>query len=1404
MSKTRWLLFIPALSLTLASQSVSPDLVAASPEPANLGIFDATADWGTAESPPMAGDVKVPGRVDVSVEAGAVVYDLYGNGGSPILSPEGNNRNPLSEEGFFVYTHKGGSWSLTAQVISDSTEIATGHFFGPMVRAEPRSATSEFYWPLCYDYATGIPGWDGLMKRSHGRNRYAESSWLHSFTNGHIRLTRIASKNGCFSEYSRDGENWLFDELHRVDLGSSPAYGLAISSGADTEELACRRFQNVKLEPAITTAFRHFNRQSFTPGEPFRVTLEVINSHQESRPITLVENLPDGWTAKEIGSDGAFEKQTITWALDVKPGTTTIHYVALSPDRTDITPSFDGTIGTIPIFGETSPILVSDRIAGQPVLHGRFWNSNHGLKETSCENLRFGPSGTVWVTHRNRFASGFDGFAFTQCPLTEAYCGVIETPSKLIWTQYMRSIDFFAPGSSWYIDEGRIAGFQAYDPGVADPIANRAIHVLEPFLTRHPGQYRSAAFDGDQIVVCFRDELLAYDIKTREITSLKDVKNTRLGFFYFTYIASNGNFWVIGREGIATIERVGGRFQPDSVWTEYSVDPSLPDHYWNQPREDVDGGLLFTAINRGDVKNQAIVRFKDGKWTKIYSYECPTNTTNKPFYSDRAFPFACLDAHGNVWIQHYASDSTVSPMAITRVNPNSKTVHPQRDELMGNINSLDATRERTIWIASTEGLLRFAPCTWQSPSNVSGVNNRILTIGQSPDGRMWFVTLEHLISFNGSDWSIHRTPKDISPLASTLAFLANGDLVLCGTKKWGSENSAVGLMHFDVKMKAFSFHNAPEKGYFFNAINTTSHRPIVFAQSCIEDFFHTRVAGQHVNELLEFVKYPLAFDGEDDQFHSIAYAGEDECWLSRDDTLYHYKEGQYGSFTKEAGFDVDYPKCLLSRQKGKVWIGCDQGIFEFDGERTTPVTTELGLVRDMIEAKDGSVWAASRSGVFRYLDGSWHKNDAEDGLPHDSVYTVYEDGEGRIWAGTAKGLSLYHPEADRERPRVSIPLERNARSTVGDAVQFVYEGKDKWDHTRAEHLVYSYRVDEGEWSSFTPDTVASVRGLPAGPHTFEVRAMDRNFNVSVTAAAFEFSVLLPWYREPVFLTIIAVGAITILILLRIAISRHLRLRHAYVRVQESEEELRETNDELHTANDRLLELDKMKSAFVSQASHDLRTPLTAIKGSLDNMLRGVGGIPNEKHQSLLGRAARSVDRLTILINDLLDVSRLESGRMVLEKSTVQFETLVQGIVHENQPAADQRGITLQAEGLSESSPIHIDGGKIERVVGELIGNAIKYTPEGGRVDIHLRRDIESLDLSVRDTGIGMTPEECEKIFDRFFRTRASQDMAKGSGLGLSIAKELVEMHGGTLTLHSEQGRGSTFAVSLPIAGEAPT
>ncbi len=232
---------------------------------------------------------------------------------------------------------------------------------------------------------------------------------------------------------------------------------------------------------------------------------------------------------------------------------------------------------------------------------------------------------------------------------------------------------------------------------------------------------------------------------------------------------------------------------------------------------------------------------------------------------------------------------------------------------------------------------------------------------------------------------------------------------------------------------------------------------------------------------------------------------------------------------------------------------------------------------------------------------------------------------------------------------------------------------------------------------------------------------------------------------------------------------------------------------------RLRELDKMKSDFVSNVSHELRTPLTAIKGSVDNMLDGITGQLNEKQDRYLARIKSNADRLTRLINNVLDLSRIEAGKIDLKSAYLSLVTLAQEVAESIRPVATEKLISLEVASPDISATAWADRDKITQVLMNLVGNAVKFTPPHGKVSVAVNRNGDQwMQISVTDTGPGIPPEEAGKIFDRFYQIdQTGKQKARGTGLGLAISKVLVEMHGGKIWLESAIGRGSTFSFTVP-------
>ncbi|MCP4541631.1 MAG: GAF domain-containing protein [Chloroflexi bacterium] len=231
-----------------------------------------------------------------------------------------------------------------------------------------------------------------------------------------------------------------------------------------------------------------------------------------------------------------------------------------------------------------------------------------------------------------------------------------------------------------------------------------------------------------------------------------------------------------------------------------------------------------------------------------------------------------------------------------------------------------------------------------------------------------------------------------------------------------------------------------------------------------------------------------------------------------------------------------------------------------------------------------------------------------------------------------------------------------------------------------------------------------------------------------------------------------------------------------------------------------VEAERAKTEFVSTVSHELRTPMTSIKGYVELLLMGVVGSLTKDQHKFLSVIDVNVERLTTLVNDLLDISRIESGRVALSPQIVHVEHIIEQVVLTMQARAMDQGLTLRSDLPPALPEILADPDRVTQILTNLVGNACNYTPTGGKVTVSVCAHDDKVCISVHDTGIGISEEDQEKIFERFFRADDSmvQD-APGTGLGLAIVRSLAEMQGGQVWVESELGKGSTFTFTLPTA-----
>jgi signal transduction histidine kinase len=253
-------------------------------------------------------------------------------------------------------------------------------------------------------------------------------------------------------------------------------------------------------------------------------------------------------------------------------------------------------------------------------------------------------------------------------------------------------------------------------------------------------------------------------------------------------------------------------------------------------------------------------------------------------------------------------------------------------------------------------------------------------------------------------------------------------------------------------------------------------------------------------------------------------------------------------------------------------------------------------------------------------------------------------------------------------------------------------------------------------------------------------------------------------------------------------------------LEQLNQQLGETNRELNEANAKLRELAEMKEEFLALTTHDLRSPLTVISGVISFFTSGRLGQLSPEQQNMVAMMERNAQSLIELVNDLLDASKLESGSLRLDIASIDLRSLIDESRETMEPLAREKGITLE-EHIAPGLPlVEADRPKLRRVIVNLLSNAVKFTGKGGTVQLKAEPLDGRVRISISDTGVGIAPEDVERLFDKYEQARSRATRGeKGTGLGLYITKQLVELHGGEIKVTSELGRGSTFSFTLPVA-----
>ena len=473
-----------------------------------------------------------------------------------------------------------------------------------------------------------------------------------------------------------------------------------------------------------------------------------------------------------------------------------------------------------------------------------------------------------------------------------------------------------------------------------------------------------------------------------------------------------------------------------------------------------------------------------------------------------------------------------------------------------------------------------------------------------------------------------------------------------------------------------------------------------------------------------------------------------------------------------------------------------EGVHRFDGTNWVTFGISDGLVsNETIFVLPGKIlkgtWVATREGISRYDRTSWSKRVFEEPVTlQREGGTLAESSRGDLWINSSHRDWLLNLDADprnseaphktiRYRPDQCPPdtelikFENQIREPAN--AFFEWKGADFWNDTPSEMLEFSYRLSGGEWGPFASTTQVSLLDLAAGDYMFEVRARDRDWNIDPTPATVSFEVIPPLWKQLWFILTVLFATCGFVVLVTIIV--RMRLRH-------------------------IIALREFKLDFFTNLSHELRTPLTVILGPLESMAKDAGD--STVDQRTFEMVLRNARKMLGLVNQLLEFRKVELGKLSFHPAEGEIIGFLKDSVYSLAPLWEKKQQEVEIRGQLKAFRCGFDPDKLQRMVDNLLSNAIKYTQQGGRIFVNVEiREKHSfwLHLAVSDNGIGIPKSKLDHIMDPFYQVQTSGKGEHGSGIGLALVKELVDLWGGSIKVESEQDgeqRGTVVSITLPL------
>ena len=891
------------------------------------------------------------------------------------------------------------------------------------------------------------------------------------------------------------------------------------------------------------------------------------------------------------------------------------------------------------------------------------------------------------------------------------------------------------------------------------------------------------------------------------------------------YQDKNGNLLLGGPYGVFT--QISKKRPAKSLKIENNLNPKR-----NQITcffEDLDGNILVGTRGNGLYKIDLITR-------KTYQILYNTTQTDR----DNLVMSLAYDQEGTLWV------GTDSGVILVKNNDFSKPIHlqanPDSDTGLSShaIQGLMVDRDDNVWIGTWEAGLnvhfrnknKFALYRHKTNIEQSLLRDKITSIACEDNSKVWVGSNSGLTLLDRKA-NIYKH-FIVNPSTSTI--LNNNDINFLHMDKegdlivltWGTGMRI--LKKGSTNFQNYHFNNGQSNSYFTSVessktpnklwIGTQESGLLLFDKltgifTPIPELNKQGILAEiHVNSILEDSK-------------GILWIGSYNNGMFRFDT--HTREVRhFVQSDKPGSIKGNHVFQIYEDTQNRIWIATNGGglcLYQPKTGTFKTWTTIDGLpnntVKGILEDKHQNLWLATNEGLSEFLikSNSFKNYTKADGLQgSEFLINAYAQNKGGdMFFGGTGGMNVFHPDSLKENNKVppvyitglrlfnkpvvvgqkESPLQKDILATNEltfesnqNVFSFEFTALD-FESLKNNHYAYLMEGFDTDWQSVGTQRIASYTNLNAGEYTFRVKASNNDGVWNPQQATMKVIILPPWYKSWWAFWIYGCLIVASIYAFRKVIQVRERFR-LDIKIQEKE-------------NAQIQELDRLKTNFFTNISHEFRTPLTLIISPLEKYLSENKDLPDQQKRRAES-IYRNAKQLQKLINQLLDLSKLEAGRLFPEITHSDIIEFTENITNSFQDLAEQKNIRLKFIASEKQLMAYFDSDIVEKILTNLLSNAFKFSNVGREIIVSIAlksSDNQQVILKVSDNGIGISQENLPNIFNRFYQVHdKNQPQVVGTGVGLSLCKELAELHRGEILVSSKLEFGTTFSVYLPITKDA--